>query len=439
LDPLTTSATSQSSRQQLDAKRLRQLQIVGILSGFSAGAWLGAAEAPTKLVSIGISPVIVSLLMVSGVFLARWSLPALIRGTAQMRLDVRQAPHLILWGVLAGCLWAVANTLTIFAIRNIGLSIAFPLWNLNSLLGIFWGWLLFRELRGSGKVRWFSVAGGAVVMFCGATLLALASSSATTSATATRGMVAALAAGALWGTMYIPYRKAYLTGMNPLSFVAFFTIGELGMMLALALGETGGTAALWQQLVQAKDVLFWLMLGGFVWVIGDLFQQYAAKYLGISRGIPLSNTNQLWGLLWGLFVFGELHGMAAGHYAKVIGGSLLMAAGAGAIALASVTAAEHAHWRAAAEREAVRYGIADEFLNSGMSEFSSGNSATAPSRSWSDWLLVAIASGVFLYLASVARTPQISFSWPALLLLTLVLLASLVVTAVVLFRTTRFE
>lgn len=436
MDPLSASATSSSP--QLDAKRLRQLQIIGILSGFSAGAWLGAAEAPTKLVSIGISPVMVSLLMVSGVFLARWSLPALIRGTAQMRLDVRQAPHLILWGVLAGCLWAVANTLTIFAIRNIGLSIAFPLWNLNSLLGIFWGWLLFRELRGSGKVRWLSVAGGAATMFCGATLLAVASSSATTSATATRGIVAALSAGALWGTMYIPYRKAYLTGMNPLTFVAFFTIGELGMMLALALGEAGGTAALWQQLVQAKDVLFWLMLGGFVWVIGDLFQQYAAKYLGISRGIPLSNTNQLWGLLWGLFVFGELHGMAAGHYARVIGGSLLMAAGAGAIALAAVTAAEHTHWRAAAQREASRYGISEEFLNSGLGQ-SSAASASAPSRSWLDWLLVAIASAVFLYLASVARTPQISFSWPALILLSLVLLASLLITAATLFRTTRFQ
>jgi drug/metabolite transporter (DMT)-like permease len=423
----------------LHARRLRQLQIAGILCGFSAGAWLGAAEAPTKLVSIGISPVIVSLLMVSGVFLARWSLPALIRGTAQMRLDVRQAPHLILWGVLAGCLWAIANTLTIFAIRNIGLSIAFPLWNLNSLLGIFWGWLLFRELRGSGKARWLSVVGGAAVMFCGATLLAVASSAATGGATAMRGMIAALAAGALWGTMYIPYRKAYLTGMNPLSFVTFFTIGELGMMLTLALSEAGGAPALWQQLVHAKDVLFWLMLGGFVWVIGDLFQQYAAKYLGISRGIPLSNTNQLWGLLWGLFVFGELHGMAAGHYARVIGGSLLMAAGAGAIALASVTRLEHAHWRDAAQREAVRYGIAQEFLNSGIAESTTANAASAPSRSRLDWLLVAAASGVFLYLASVARTPQISFHWPALVFLSLALLTSLLITAVVLFRTTRFQ
>jgi putative copper resistance protein D len=65
-------------------------------------------------------------------------------------------------------------------------------------------------------------------------------------------------------------------------------------------------AALAAELVGARDVLFWLLLGGFVWVVGDLFQQYAAKYVGISRGIPLSNTNQLWGLAWGLLVFGEL-------------------------------------------------------------------------------------------------------------------------------------
>ena len=37
----------------------------------------------------------------------------------------------------------MANTLTIFAVRNVGLSIAFPLWNTNSLVGLFWGWLLF--------------------------------------------------------------------------------------------------------------------------------------------------------------------------------------------------------------------------------------------------------------------------------------------------------
>ena len=89
--------------------RLRKLQALGVLSGFTAGAWLGAAEAPTKLVSVGVSPAVISLIMVMGVFLARWSLPALILGTSSIHAEVRRAPHLLIWAVLAGGLWAVAK------------------------------------------------------------------------------------------------------------------------------------------------------------------------------------------------------------------------------------------------------------------------------------------------------------------------------------------
>src|SRR6201981_2151063 len=125
---MPSAAQPLSSPETQTALRAKNLQLLGILSGFTAGAWLGAAEAPTKLVSIGISPFAISLIMVSGVFLARWSLPALILGTSSVRADVRRAPHLIIWAILAGCLWAVANTLTIFAIRDIGLCLSVPLW-----------------------------------------------------------------------------------------------------------------------------------------------------------------------------------------------------------------------------------------------------------------------------------------------------------------------
>src|SRR5258705_600184 len=249
-----------------DASRSKKLQVLGILSGFAAGAWLGAAEAPTKLVSIGISPMVISLIMVLGVFLARWSLPALILGTSSVGADVRHAPHLVIWALLAGCLWAVANSLTIYAIRDIGLSIAFPLWNSNSLLGILWGFLFFNELRQAGWRRRAGVLGGALVMCVGATLLAVASSGQGPAAHSLRGVWAALGAGILWGTMYIPYRKAYLTGMNPLSFVTFFTFGELGMMAALAVSYLG-VGPLWLEMARARGVVFWLMLGGFISVI----------------------------------------------------------------------------------------------------------------------------------------------------------------------------
>lgn len=419
----------------MDSRRIGILQTLGMLCGLTAGAWLGAAEAPTKLVTVGLSPVVVSLTMVLGVFLARWSLPALIQGTTHVRADLRQAPHLVIWAVLAGCLWSVANTLTIFAVRDVGLSIAFPLWNSNSLLGIVWGVLLFNELHGADWRRWLGVVGGALLMFGGATMLALASAAHVDAQHAARGVIAALAAGALWGTMYIPYRKAYLTGMSPLSFVTFFTIGELAMMGSIAVVFSGGVSPLWRELAGAREVLFWLLLGGFVWVVGDLFQQYAVKYAGITRGIPLSNTNQLWGLLWGVLVFGELRGGPRTLYSQVIGGSIVMALGAGVIALSSVSGTEHSRWQAAAEREAERYGVDREFTRSRVA----GEHAGSVTRTWVDWLLVAIATVVLIAFATYARAPQLAIHWGWALALVVVMLAALVACGIALWRTTRFN
>jgi drug/metabolite transporter (DMT)-like permease len=430
-------ASEISQNTKSDVSRPRRLQMLGILCGFAAGAWLGAAEAPTKLVTIGISPLVISLVMVVGVFLARWSLPALILGTSSIRADVRRAPHLIVWALLAGCLWAVANTLTIFAIRDIGLSIAFPLWNSNSLLGILWGFLFFNELRGAGARRWFGVLGGALVMCVGAWILAVASSSGSTAGHAMHGVWAALGAGILWGTMYIPYRKAYLTGMNPLSFVTFFTFGELGMMGTLALSYTG-MGPLVQQLRDARSVVFWLMFGGFIWVIGDLFQQYAAKYVGISRGIPLSNTNQLWGLLWGVLVFGELHGRGSTTYTMVVGGSLLMMAGVAAIALSSASGAEQLQWKAAARRESERYAVAAEYVEARMDGRQAADEV-ATRRGGLDWVLIVATTLIFAYFAGAARMPELAFRWVPALVIAGATVGLLVFAAMALWRTTRFQ
>jgi drug/metabolite transporter (DMT)-like permease len=426
-----------ATQPAIDARRLHRLQTVGMICGLTAGAWLGAAEAPTKLVTIGVSPVVVSLSMVVGVFLARWSVPALIQGTSYIRTDLRQAPHLIIWGVLAGCLWAVANTLTIFAVRDVGLSIAFPLWNSNSLIGILWGIVLFNELRGADWRRWLGVLGGALLMFAGATALAVASSAHVAARDAFRGVIAALAAGVLWGTMYIPYRKAYLTGMSPLSFITFFTIGELGMMGALAVVYTGGVAPLWRELASTREVLFWFLLGGFVWVIGDLFQQYAVKYAGITRGIPLSNTNQLWGLLWGVLVFGELMGGTRALYVQVIGGSMVMALGALVIALSSVREREHRRWQEAAARESERYGVDPAFTRA---RAAGEELATARNRrTWLDWLVVALATATLIAFAAMAEAPRIAIRWNWVVALTLVMLGILAACSAALWRTTRFS
>jgi len=416
--------------------RIRALRRLGVVCGLAAGAWLGAAEVPTKLVSAGLSPFLISFMMVLGVFLGRWSLPAVARGTSGIRADILKAPHLVIWAILAGFLWCVANTLTIFAIRDLGLSLAFPLWNTNALFGIVWGVVFFHELRDAGWARWMAVGGGATLMFVGGMMLARVSANQISSQAATQGIVAALGAGVLWGTMYIPYRKAYLSGMNPLSFVSFFTVGELGMMTVLAVRYLGGLARFWQQVTTAYHLLFWLLMAGFVWVLGDIFQQYAVKYIGVSRGIPLSNSNQLWGLLWGAVAFREFHGWSQTAVMTAVYGSILMTCGLAAIAFSVAGKSEYQKWRAAADREQKRYRIDRQFVSSGL-EGKADN--ITKKRSRLDWMLVAMATAIFVWTGSLARWPALKLNWTMTEVLVLAGLALFSAAVISLWKVTRFN
>ena len=421
----------------MNRSRQRTLHRLGIFCGVAAALWLAGAEAPTKLVTVSVSPLVISFMMVFGAFISRWSLPAVIRGTSDTFADARQVPHLVVWGVMAGCLWAVGNTLTIFAVKDIGLSLAFPLWNSNSLVGILWGTLLFKELHRAGWLRKAGVVGGALVIFAGAALLSAASTSEAVHGNPYRGIAAAVGAGLMFGSMYIPYRKAYITGMNPLTFLTFFTFGEMTTVALLAIVFLGGPGALWQELVADRAILFWPALGGFMWVVGDLFQNYATKYVGISRGIPLSNTNQLWGLLWAIFVFRELHGLTGNIYVEVIGGSVLMAAGAVAIASSSASDNEYSSWQEAAQREVNLYRIDPNYVVSRMAglELESRRGARTPT----DWLFIAAAVFIFAGLGAMARVPEMEIGMGWLAALSLAMLVVLVAGGVALWRITKFS
>jgi drug/metabolite transporter (DMT)-like permease len=428
-----STATQPSTSQQVGT-----LHGLGVACGLGAGVWLGAAEAPTKLVNSGLSPFAISLCMVAGVFTARWTFPTLLKGTGYVFSDLVRKKHLIVWALLAGALWAVANTLTVFAIRDVGLAIAFPLWNANSLVGIFWGWLLFGELRGAGRGTVARVLIGALAIVAAAIMLGFSTIHGGTSGHhAVQGIVAAAGASLLWGTMYVPYRKAYISGMNPLSFVTAFTVGELGTVLALVLALDGGTQAPVFHSAQVRPMLFWLFLGGFVWVVGDLLQQFAVKYLGIGRGIPLSNTNQLWGLAWGALVFGELANASGVQRLLVISGSAVMILGALSISSAVAGQREHSSTHNALRKECDRYNLNYDRV---LAEYS-GREFGGPQerRRWWDYLIIATAIGIFVWLASWAAVPPIAMNLYWLAALVVVLVVSLGACTRALWKTTRLS
>ena len=412
---------------------------LGVVCGLVAGVWLGGAEAPTKLVKVHISPFVISLCMVAGVFVARWTIPSLLKGTVYIFSDLSKRKHLIIWGVLAGALWAVANTLTVFAIRDVGLAIAFPLWNTNCLIGIFWGWLLFGELRGADRSNWRKVLGGAAAILLAAFLLAFSSVHGLAAAPghAAQGLVAAFGASLMWGTMYVPYRKAYLSGMNPLSFVTVFTIGELGTMTLLAAVFYGGVHPLMVEMHSVRAVAFWLFLGGFCWVIGDLFQQYATKYIGIGRAIPLSNTNQLWGLAWAALVFGELALTSMQHRLIIIAGSCVMLLGALGISTSVASGEEQASTNEAIARECKRYNL--DYRRVLAAHSGVEVEPQVASRRWWDYVIAVTALGIFAWLARGTARPVLAMNTSWIVVLLLVLTGTFLGAGWWLWKRTRFS
>jgi glucose uptake protein GlcU len=325
----------------------------------------------------------------------------------------------------------------VFAIRDVGLAIAFPFWNANSLVGIFWGWLLFGELRGADRSTVSRVLVGAVAIVAAAIMLGFSTIQGGIAAPrdAVHGIAAAAGASLLWGTMYSPYRKAYISGMNPLSFVTAFTFGELGTVLALVLALDGGTHAAVFHSGTVRTMLFWLFLGGFVWVVGDLLQQFAVKYLGIGRGIPLSNTNQLWGLAWGALVFGELAHASGPQKLLVLVGSLVMVLGALSISSAVAGQQEYSSTHAAIKQECDRYNLNYENV---LAEFNGHEMRSADQRGWWDYAIIAVAIGFFVWLASQAAVPTIAMNLSWLAVLGIALAISIGACTWALWKKTRF-
>jgi hypothetical protein len=123
----------------------------------------------------------------------------------------------------------------------------------------------------------------------------------------------------------------------------------------------------------------------------------------------------------------------------VIGGSLLMALGAAAIALASATGAEHRRWQEAAEREGQRYGIDQTYVRAALAGETLDAATGGGRRSGLDWVLVAGATAVFVAAGSVARVPALGIGWGWVAGLAGTMLALLGGAGALLWRTTRFN
>jgi hypothetical protein len=160
------------------------------------------------------------------------------------------------------------------------------------------------------------------------------------------------------------------------------------------------------------------------------------KYLGIGRGIPLSNTNQLWGLAWGALVFGELAHASSLQRLLVISGSAVMIIGAISISSAIAGQRENSSIHESLRKECERYKLDYERV---VAEYIGKDFGAQEGRRWWDYLIVAAAVGVFVWLASRAAVPPIAMNHYWLAVLGTILVISLVACTRALWKTTKLS
>src|SRR5205814_6882755 len=103
--------------------------------------------------------------------------------------------------------------------------------------------------------------------------------------------------------------------------------------------------------------------------------------------------------------FGELRGAAHATLAQVVGGSIVMALGAGIIALSSVSRSEHLRWEEAAARDGERYHVDPDYTRARVA--GRDVPGITRKRTWVDWLVVSAATAILIAFRSEEHTSEL--------------------------------
>jgi len=286
---------------------------MGYLYAFAAFAFIGSYMVPTRFAK------------------ARGSsfLPCMALGMLGLEVffleelkALWENPSWLAASLLTGLLWAVGQTLANDSLEEISLAKASVFFNVNSFINIGMGVLLFQEASG-WKAYTLLLVGG-TLLFLGARTVAGVTASPSREGNLRKGIVLSLLAGVLWGVYFAPVQAAQggsAGAFTPLMALAGMVLGGAVPLFLFGFWKSHGR-------MTAKDVGLGLLTAG-LWMGGTLFFLKANLALGLSRAVPIVNSNVLMYAGWSLF-FKEL---PLGQWRRVLGGALTVAAGVALMAL----------------------------------------------------------------------------------------------------------
>jgi len=259
--------------------------------------------------------------------------------------DVARTPlSSMLWAVLGGAVFNVANLLIVAAIEVAGLAVAFPVGiGLALVIGAILNYLIHpaaNPLLLFGGVALVTVA---IVLDAGAYRKRDSDAKATT----TRGIVLSLVGGVLMGCFY-PFVAHALNGVpgipppGPYAIALFFTLGLLIstvpsnlMLMAHPLdgkppvdGADYGRAPIGWHLAG--------ILGGMIWCVGGVanFVASGAHLVGPAVSYSIGQGATMVSACWGIFVWREFAGAPRAAKTLLLFMFIFFLLGLGAVALA---------------------------------------------------------------------------------------------------------
>jgi glucose uptake protein len=199
--------------------------------------------------------------------------------------------------MLGGAVWAAGSLCAFLATTRIGLARAAGIWTpLNIGMGFVWGVLLFGEFAhatASGLIL-LSVS---LVLIIGGLLLVIKAKPGVGTLSWQHlpgGLVAAVLAGVLWGSYFIPAQAAKTSAWSanfPLS------LGMLAGGITLVLVRRQKPA-----LPKLRDYLI-LPACGALWGIGNLSALLMVELIGTGKGFTLAQLSLLVNALVGIYFF----------------------------------------------------------------------------------------------------------------------------------------
>jgi glucose uptake protein len=234
-------------------------------------------------------------------------------GSSSFLNNIRQTDSThIVYALLGGVVFNVANLLLVAAIDIAGLAVAFPIGiGLALVVGVLLNYVV-------------SPQGNPLLLFGGVILVVLAivvdaiayrKRETTRQALSARGIQISLACGILMGVFYPLVAKA-ITGANslgPYSVAFFFALGTALCALPanyflMRKPVTGGAPIPMSEYGQGRPMWHWWgILGGFIWCTGAVLNFVAshAQIIGPAISYAIGQGATMVSAVWGVFVWRE--------------------------------------------------------------------------------------------------------------------------------------